>query len=438
MPSFKGFWKWIQGKLLGGKTYEVSSEDLEKYIDSNRYNELAEYYFAINSGINIIANSLSKCEFRTFLQNKEIKGDEYYLWNYEPNKNQNASQFLQKLVWSLIYNNECLVIQTDNGELLIVDSFTHEQYAFYPDRFTNVTVCSDSDGESTNPYTFQRPFYMQDVLYFRLSNKNITRLLQQLCIKYNDLLESAIAKFYKSGGERGIVTISGKAPQISYGVKADGTPRTFNDVYNEMMNKQFAEYFKSPNAVLTLWDGFSYDTKGGEASKKSTSEIKDVTDITDEIYDKVANALLIPPALLKGDIADVSVLTKNLITFAIDPYAEMIAREINRKRSGKEVLNGTYLMIDTSTIMHREPLDEAQNMFNMVGAGWSMDEVRKAAGAPPLGTEWSNKHLISKNFENFEAAEEAGKGESNEQGTASAQVPVPAVRRGQGRHKRRS
>ena len=96
-----------------------------------------------------------------------------------------------------------------------------------------------------------------------------------------------------------------------------------------------------------------------------------MTDITDEIYDKVANAMQIPPALLKGDIADVSVLTKNLITFAIDPYAEMMAREINRKRSGKEVLNGTYIMIDTSTIMHREPLDEAQNMFNMVGAGWS-------------------------------------------------------------------
>ena len=201
-----------------------------------------------------------------------------------------------------------------------------------------------------------------------------------------------------------------------------------------MMNKQFAEYFKSPNAVLTLWDGFSYDTKGGEASKKSTSEIKDVTDITDEIYDKVANAMQIPPALLKGDIADVSVLTKNLITFAIDPDAEMMAREINRKRSGKEVLNGTYIMIDTSTIMHREPLDEAQNMFNMVGAGWSMDEVRKSVGAPPLNTEWSGKHLISKNFENFEDAEDAGEGEKNEQSATSAQVPVPAAR---GRQKRR-
>ena len=36
-----------------------------------------------------IANALTKCEFRTFYEGEEIFGDEYYTWNYEPNRNQN-------------------------------------------------------------------------------------------------------------------------------------------------------------------------------------------------------------------------------------------------------------------------------------------------------------------------------------------------------------
>jgi phage portal protein BeeE len=45
------------------------------------------------SAVNIVANAVSKCEFKTFLNGKEDKGKEYYLWNIEPNKNQNSSDF---------------------------------------------------------------------------------------------------------------------------------------------------------------------------------------------------------------------------------------------------------------------------------------------------------------------------------------------------------
>ena len=53
--------------------------------------------------------------------------EQYYMWNFEPNQNMNASQFMQKLVWSLIYKNECLVIQTAKGNFLIADSYEHDQ-----------------------------------------------------------------------------------------------------------------------------------------------------------------------------------------------------------------------------------------------------------------------------------------------------------------------
>ena len=400
MSIITDFWKFMQGKLRGGKSIEVTSKDITEFIDREEWNRLALYEFALHSGINIIANALSACEVRTFKNWEEAYNNQYYLWNYEPNMNMNASQFKQKLVWSLIYKNECLIIQTGKGDLLIADSYEHEQYALYQDTFRNVTVGMDNGNGISKPYTFQKSFKMEDVLYYRLSNRNITALMNQLMDDYERLLESAVQKFYKSGGERGTVTIDANASTATYGVKEDGTPRTFNDVYRDLLNNQFKEYFKSPNAVLPLFKGFDYQTKGGETSKKSTSEIKDVTDITDEIYERVANALQIPPALLKGDVADVTSLTKNLITFAIDPVAKMIETENNRKLYREEVLNGNYQMIDTSRIIHMTAAELATASDKMISCGgWNIDDIRRKAGDAPLNTEWSKKHFLTKNYE---------------------------------------
>ncbi|MDY2752690.1 MAG: phage portal protein [Blautia obeum] len=400
MSTITDFWKFMQGKLRGGKSIEVTSKDITEFIDREEWNRLALYEFALHSGINIIANALSACEVRTFKNWEEAYNNQYYLWNYEPNMNMNASQFKQKLVWSLIYKNECLIIQTGKGDLLIADSYEHEQYALYQDTFRNVTVGMDNGNGISKPYTFQKSFKMEDVLYYRLSNRNITALMNQLMDDYERLLESAVQKFYKSGGERGTVTIDANASTATYGVKEDGTPRTFNDVYRDLLNNQFKEYFKSPNAVLPLFKGFDYQQKGGEASKKSTSEIKDVTDITDEIYERVANALQIPPALLKGDVADVTSLTKNLITFAIDPVAKMIETENNRKLYREEVLNGNYQMIDTSRIIHMTAAELATASDKMISCGgWNIDDIRRKAGDAPLNTEWSKKHFLTKNYE---------------------------------------
>ena len=408
MSVITDFWKFIRGKTLGGKTYKVSSKDIEEFISDKRWDELALYKFALQAGINIIANALSACEIRTFSKWKEVQKEQYYRWNYAPNDNMNAAQFRQKLVWSLIYKNECLVVQTKEGNLLIADSYEHEQYALKQDVFRNVTIYGD-DG-ITSPYTFNKAFLMKDVLFYRLSNRNITALLDKLVEEYNQLLESAIQKFYKSGGERGVMTIDANAPTVNYGVKEDGTPRTFNDVYTELMSKQFEKYFKSPTAVLPLFKGFSYETKGSETSKKSTSEIKDVTDLTDEIYDKVANALQIPPALLKGDVSDVTALTKNLITFAIKPIANMIETENNRKLYREQVLDGSRMMIDTSTIIHMTASELAAASDKLIACGgWSIDEVRRKAGDPPLNTEQSKKHFITLNYSDMDTLDSGTK-----------------------------
>ena len=234
-------------------------------------------------------------------------------------------------------------------------------------------------------------------------------LLEQLNQEYTELIQAAVQKFYKGGGERGILNIDGNAVSKNYGTKEDGTPRTFNDVYNEMVNKQFANYFKSPNAVMTLWSGFEYNSRSSDASKKSTSDVKDITDLTDEIYEKVACALQIPPALLKGDIADVRELTKNFLTFSVDPLAKMMEREINRKRNGTEVLRGNYIAIDTSTVQHIEPFDVAEAVDKLRAASvLNVDEIRKRIGEPEIGQPWSREYVMTKNYSGVDPPEEGG------------------------------
>ena len=77
MSVITDFWKFIRGKTLGGKTYKVSSKDIEEFISDKRWDELALYEFALQAGINIIANALSVCEIRTFSKWKEVQKEQY-------------------------------------------------------------------------------------------------------------------------------------------------------------------------------------------------------------------------------------------------------------------------------------------------------------------------------------------------------------------------
>ena len=53
--------------------------------------------------------------------------DEYYLWNYEPNRNQNKAEFLSKAMEQLFRNNELLIVESYDGQLLVADDFFRDE-----------------------------------------------------------------------------------------------------------------------------------------------------------------------------------------------------------------------------------------------------------------------------------------------------------------------
>lgn len=386
-----GLWSWLQGRLLGGKSVEVSAETIEQFLDQEKMSRLVMEEFTIHAAINLIANCISKCEFKTFFDGQETQGEEHYAWNYEPNVNQNSSQFIQELVTRLLYNNECLVVESQ-GQLIIAESFGKEEFALKETIFSGV---------SRKGYTYSRTFTMSEVLYFRLNNQNIRRLLSNLCNGYNALLQEAIDKYEKAGGEKGTLHIDAAATGMKYG------ERTFEEVYEDLMNNRFKKFFNSRSAVLPLFNGFTYTKQAAEQSKKSTSEMKDITDVLTEIVETVARAFNIPAPLLRGDVSEVDKITKNFLTFCIDPICEMIQTEINRKRYGKaQVQKRNYLKIDTTTIMHIDIFDIAEKIDKLIASGmYCIDELRKKLGDAELNTEESRKHFITKNYEKLDGLE---------------------------------
>lgn len=360
--------------IFGGKDEvklieKISEESIKLTIED----------FAINVAINLIAGCISKCEFKTYLNNKEVKENEYYMWNVEPNKNQNSSEFIQEFIYKLLYKNEVLIVEVNN-QLIIADNFYQNEYALLENVFENVT---------RKDFTFNRKFKMSEVLYFKNNNKDIKTLVGNLNNGYRELLDMAIGKYKRSGGRKGIAELDAIA-------KGDEEQKRKVD---ELFEKKFKKYFESENAVLSLPKGVKYEEKNGEGSKKSTSEMVDIQNLTREIFDRVGQAFKIPPALMRGDIADIDKVTNNFLTFGIDPLVDMVSEEINRKRYGKAILKGSRLEINTTCIKHIDIFSVAEKIDKLISSGmYSIDGLLEKVGEVPLKTEWSDKHWITKNY----------------------------------------
>lgn len=388
-----GLINWIQKQFIGRDSIEISAEDVQKFVDSEKMNELCTTEFFVVVITDVLANILSKCEFRTCLNGKEVKEDEYYIWNFEPNKNQSGVDIKKQIVTTLIERNECLVIEAA-GQLLVADTYILlDDNVLAGKVFTNVTVGN---------LRFDRDFRMSEVLFFRLNRKNVKNLLNSVTEGYKKIAQEALEAYEKNNGRKGTLSINSMATNKTYGNKP------FNEVFEELINNRFQKYFKAKNAVLPLFEGFEYKEAENEQSK-GDSKANDFIKVFNEIAYKVALALDYPPKLLSGEVKGMGDSINLLLSTNIDPMATTISTEINRKRYGKEVLKGSYMWIDTSTILHIDLFAVAEKVDKLIASGvCSIDELRKKAALLELGTEESKRHWITKNYQELEKVKEGG------------------------------
>ena len=344
--------------------------------------QMTEFY--MNTAQDLVANIIAKCTFETYQGGGRRKAAEYYTWNVSPNPNQSAVQFKQQLVKQLLNKGEALVIEAAAG-LFVAEDFTVDNSAMYPALFSNITIKAP-DGSTIS---LNKSYTAADVLYFKLSDKNITKLLQSVEDGYTYLFVMAYRKYKKSAGRHVIVKVNRTA--------------SGNETEKEKERKALQKTYKT---FLEAENGFVINPAGIDASviqdgtKQSTNEVSNLSMIAAEAAGKVAMAYHLSPSLLTGQVQDTSKAIDQTLTFCIDPIVGLIESEINKKRYGKEVLNDNYIKIDTTHIKHVDIFAIATAVDKLISSSvYNIDEIREKIGDAPLNTEWSRQYILTKNYE---------------------------------------
>lgn len=376
-----GFKDWIIHLLGGGKNKKVGIDEI--MTDVNVQDSIYEIYLrelAFWSCVNKIAGAIVKCEFQTFRNHKEIHGEEYYLWNYEPNPNQNAAAMLFKLIGILFKKNEALIVEVGRN-IYVADNYQKEIFALKEYQFSNVEI----DG-----YTLSETFYMSDVLFFQLNSADMRKLVNGMYEAYSKLLTHAQNAYRRSRGRKGILNISATAEQSE----------AFDQEFDDLMTKHFKNFFEKENAVLPLFDGYEYTDISQNVKTYSSESTRDIKALADDIYDFTARAFSFPPSLAKGDVQDTEKAVDELLTFVVDPLVKILQTEINRKRYGLDgIKKGNYMKINTLAVKHIDIFDIATPMEKLISSGvFTINDILKVLKMQTIEEEWANQHFITKNY----------------------------------------
>lgn len=349
--------------------------------------------------VNFVANAIGRCEIRTFRQNKEIREREYYLWNVEPNVNQNSTAFWHKAIARLYQDNELLIVPVRRRDgmdaVAVADDWDEPDWT--PTRqneYRNVKVWD---------FTFtQKVFREDDVIHLKLNHTNMRPILNGLYDSYFKLVKAAMSAYGWQNGQHWKVHVS----QVAQG--SDG----WDEAFTKMISAQIKPFLQSSGAVLPEFDGYKYEQVGGNAG--SVKDTRDIKALIDDIFSFTARGFGLADVLLKGNVEATGDAMQRTLTGAIDPICDQFSEEATRKRYGYDAWQqGSYLRMDSSSIQHFDLFGQAANIEKLLGSGWSLNDIRRAAGEQPINEPWADEHLITKNIGRLDTAEAQEGGNNN-------------------------
>lgn len=365
---------WLD--VILGRNKEMSIMfDLDMFTDTADRIHMKK--LAIDTCVSFLGRTISQSEFRVKHGKEFIKDELYYRLNVRPSKNYTASTFWETFIHKLIYDNEVLVIQADDGDLLIADDFQQNEYAVFEDTFTNVIV---------RDYEFKRSFRQSEVLHLKYRNEKLAPLVDGLFKDYVDLFGSVLSSQKRKNQVRGVVDVE---TQGGKGEEQQNKLQVF-------INKIYKAFADKSVAVVPQQPGFKYnEIYNGAANGPSVDEINKVTN---GFLDQVAMALGIPLSLIHGDMADVEKNTKNFKILTVNPLLKKIADEANVKFfEMKEYLDGKK--IDIKSVSYQTIFDLATSIDKLIASSaFTANEIRLEVGYEASDDPKLNKHYITKNY----------------------------------------
>ena len=370
------FLHWFKsGKTETVKMDEIVCRELLDAALDYQIRELAWW-----SCVNWIADAIGRCEVRTYREGKEIRDREYYLWNFEPNVNQNSTAFWHKAVARLYELNELLLIPVRRRDGL--DSFVVADSWDEPD--PSATRQLVYRGVTVDDYTFDKSFREDDVLHLTLNAKKLKPVLDGIFSSYVRLIHAAMDNSAWGSGQHWKVHVD----QVAGG--QEGWAETFQ----QMLTAQIKPFMQSGGAVLPEFDGYKYEKIDGGGK-----DTRDIRAMIDDVFTFTARAFGIPGVLVLGEVEATGDAMRRALSFCIDPICDQFSEEATRKRYGFDDWKaGSFLRMDSSTIQHFSLFDQAANIEKLLGSGWSLNDIRRAAGEAPIPEKWADEHFLTKNI----------------------------------------
>lgn len=381
--------EWLWGKTAKTDPVVVSCADFGRAAV-----DFALRNAAFEACANLNANALSLCEFQTFRKGKPIREREYYLLNVEPNSNQSKTQFFKELIYKLYNTNEALVLSLSKGDhdmLVVADSFQEPKK--YPKRM------NEYSGVTVGEVSFDKTFKESDVLHLRLNAKNVKAVTDALYVSYSKLIQTAETAISWSQGKH----IIAKVDQLA-STKIPGSEKTYGEEFSEMITKNMRSFLQDSNSVLPQFRGWEYIFPTN--MPKSDITTKEIKSLYTDIFEFTAWGFGIPSVLITGDVADSKNAVNRWLTTSIDPLAQQLEEEINRKRYGYDAWRrGDFVHVDTSTIAHFDLFDNATNVEKLIGSGcFSINELLMKMGLAEIHEDWASKHFMTKNIDTVQNA----------------------------------
>lgn len=365
---------FLEKKIYSADTSPVAVETLK---------ELSFRELALHIAISYIANTLSKCEIKTYKDGEEVREKLYYMLNVSPNANENSSQFINKFIERYYYNGEALLVP-HNDTILCADGFdVDETNPLKEFLYYNVTF---------GTYQPKRKYKASEVFHLKLDNQNVRSLVDLIYTQYGEVMNLALQTFKRTNGR--------KYKLVLEQYRA-GDP-DFAETFNNVIRDQLKTFIENDNAVYPQFKGMDLQ----EFGNATPTDSGDIIAIRKEVFETTAQAFKVPIPMLYGNMTNIKELTTQFLTFCIDPLADMIGEELSRKYyTYEEWKRGNKIVVDTTCVSHVDILDAAASVDKLISSGiLCVDELRNLIGYNPLNSDFSRRHFMTKNYEPAENA----------------------------------
>lgn len=376
LPSVIDFFKRM---FVSGKTIRTDSfdKDEDTYL---LYQDISLHEYGIFTVVDYIATLMQQAQWRTYKNGKRYKSDEWYAWNVRPNANQSAAEFWHEVTARMLLWGEVVVFEHGTGRYISDDLVTtDERNGVEPCRYMNVGRLN---------YRKPRPLLPCEVLHFKFDNSNAMAAVAGLCDMYSKLAKSASEDYQISGGSKGTLKIDAH----------QGGSDAERAAEMKLLQERFQAFYKSKNAVLPLKKGYDYTNIPSGAT--GGRQIGDITALRADALKMACEVYRLPYGLISGEVAGTSDAWELGTATVLNPIKQVYETEMNGTiYTSSDIISGTCIKGDVSMIKPVNIIEKADNIYKLIGCGYTHNEIRERTGDDLADDPIANERFFTKNNE---------------------------------------